>query len=101
MWKEQSTRGPRESRNPPTGPATRPKPAGSPLEAAGNPPELGGRHPGSVKPGIGRLEILEGAGHFAWKDVPDRYWAILQGFITSVKSGSEDPKLSPESCAGA
>jgi len=54
-----------------------------------------------LKPGIGRLEILEGAGHFAWKDVPDRYWPILQGFITSVKSGSEDPKLSPESCAGA
>jgi pimeloyl-ACP methyl ester carboxylesterase len=29
----------------------------------------------------GRLEILEEAGHFPWKDVPDRYWPLLGGFV--------------------
>jgi proline iminopeptidase len=33
--------------------------------------------------GIGRLEVLEGAGHFAWKDVPDRYWPLLLDFVTN------------------
>jgi proline iminopeptidase len=30
--------------------------------------------------GVARLELLEGAGHFAWKDVPDRYFALLAEF---------------------
>jgi pimeloyl-ACP methyl ester carboxylesterase len=30
----------------------------------------------------GRLEILEDAGHFPWRDVPDRYWPILSEFVT-------------------
>jgi proline iminopeptidase len=30
-----------------------------------------------------RLEVLEGAGHFAWKDAPDRYWPIVTGFVAS------------------
>jgi molybdopterin converting factor small subunit len=29
----------------------------------------------------GRLEVLEGAGHFAWRDVPDRYWPLLAAFV--------------------
>jgi pimeloyl-ACP methyl ester carboxylesterase len=32
--------------------------------------------------GTARLEILEGAGHFLWKDVPDRYWPLLADFVT-------------------
>jgi pimeloyl-ACP methyl ester carboxylesterase len=24
--------------------------------------------------GSARLEVTEGAGHFTWKDAPDRYW---------------------------
>ena len=24
--------------------------------------------------GLATLEVIEGAGHFAWKDAPDRYW---------------------------
>jgi pimeloyl-ACP methyl ester carboxylesterase len=32
--------------------------------------------------GIARLEILEGAGHFTWMDVPDRYWPLLIEFVT-------------------
>src|SRR5919197_913421 len=30
----------------------------------------------------GRLEVLEEAGHFPWKDVPDRYWPLLADFVT-------------------
>jgi pimeloyl-ACP methyl ester carboxylesterase len=31
--------------------------------------------------GIGRLEVIEGAGHFPWKDVPDRYWPVIEDFV--------------------
>jgi pimeloyl-ACP methyl ester carboxylesterase len=30
----------------------------------------------------GRLEVLGGAGHFPWRDVPDRYWPLLLDFVT-------------------
>jgi pimeloyl-ACP methyl ester carboxylesterase len=30
----------------------------------------------------GRLEVLDVAGHFPWKDVPDRYWPLLVDFVT-------------------
>jgi pimeloyl-ACP methyl ester carboxylesterase len=33
---------------------------------------------------IVRLEVLEGAGHFTWKDAPQRYWPILTEFVTST-----------------
>jgi proline iminopeptidase len=36
--------------------------------------------------GIGRLEVLEGAGHFPWKDVPERYRALLVDFIETAAS---------------
>jgi pimeloyl-ACP methyl ester carboxylesterase len=31
-----------------------------------------------------RLEVLAGAGHFPWKDVPGRYWQVLADFVTST-----------------
>ena len=31
--------------------------------------------------GIARLEVIEGAGHFTWKDVPDRYWPVVVDFV--------------------
>jgi pimeloyl-ACP methyl ester carboxylesterase len=31
--------------------------------------------------GTARLEVLEGAGHFPWKDAPDRYWPIVTDFV--------------------
>ena len=31
-----------------------------------------------------RLEVLEGAGHFTWKDAPDRYWPLLTEFVSST-----------------
>jgi pimeloyl-ACP methyl ester carboxylesterase len=32
--------------------------------------------------GVGRLEVIEAAGHFPWKDVPDRYWPVIESFVT-------------------
>ncbi len=34
--------------------------------------------------GIGRLEVIERAGHFPWKDAPDRYLEVLEDFVTGV-----------------
>ncbi len=31
--------------------------------------------------GIPRLEVVEGAGHFPWKDVPESYWPLLTNFV--------------------
>jgi pimeloyl-ACP methyl ester carboxylesterase len=36
----------------------------------------------ALRPGVGRLEALEGAGHFPWKDVPGRYWPLVKEFVT-------------------
>jgi pimeloyl-ACP methyl ester carboxylesterase len=32
--------------------------------------------------GIGRLEVIEGAGHFPWKDAPDPYLQAVEDFVT-------------------
>jgi pimeloyl-ACP methyl ester carboxylesterase len=34
--------------------------------------------------GTARLEVIEGAGHFTWRDAPDRYWPILREFVVGV-----------------
>jgi proline iminopeptidase len=34
-----------------------------------------------------RLEVLADAGHFPWKDVPERYWPLLIDFVMSVEGG--------------
>ena len=36
--------------------------------------------------GRARLEVIEGAGHFPWRDAPDRYWPILSDFVTTPAS---------------
>jgi proline iminopeptidase len=33
--------------------------------------------------GLGRLEVIEGAGHFPWKDAPDRYFPVLEAFLAN------------------
>jgi pimeloyl-ACP methyl ester carboxylesterase len=35
--------------------------------------------------GTARLEVFAGAGHFTWKDVPDRYWPVLLEFVAGVR----------------
>jgi pimeloyl-ACP methyl ester carboxylesterase len=34
--------------------------------------------------GIGRLEVVERAGHFTWLDAPDRFWPIVTAFVEST-----------------
>jgi pimeloyl-ACP methyl ester carboxylesterase len=34
--------------------------------------------------GIAQLEVIVGAGHFSWMDVPDRYWPMVVEFIQSA-----------------
>jgi pimeloyl-ACP methyl ester carboxylesterase len=31
--------------------------------------------------GIGRLEVIEGAGHWTWADAPERFWPMLVDFV--------------------
>jgi pimeloyl-ACP methyl ester carboxylesterase len=39
--------------------------------------------------GIGQLEIVNGAGHWAWKDAPGRFWPMIAEFIDSTVHASE------------
>jgi pimeloyl-ACP methyl ester carboxylesterase len=34
--------------------------------------------------GIAQLEVIDGAGHFAWLDAPDRFWPMIIEFIDST-----------------
>jgi pimeloyl-ACP methyl ester carboxylesterase len=43
---------------------------------------------GALPEGIARLEIIDGAGHFTWKDSPDRYWPMIIEFINRA-TGSD------------
>jgi pimeloyl-ACP methyl ester carboxylesterase len=40
--------------------------------------------------GIARLEVIEGAGHFAWMDAPDRYWPLILDFVEAT-AGTSPP----------
>ena len=31
--------------------------------------------------GLGRLEVIQAAGHWAWKDAPERFWPMLTEFV--------------------
>ncbi|MGH3031176.1 MAG: hypothetical protein ACRDNE_10500 [Gaiellaceae bacterium] len=49
--------------------------------------------------GSARLELVEGAGHFTWKDAPDRYWRLVTDFVATTDAspptfGSE-PDVDP------
>jgi proline iminopeptidase len=35
----------------------------------------------ALPPGIGRLAVIEQAGHFPWKDVPEQYFAVIENFV--------------------
>jgi pimeloyl-ACP methyl ester carboxylesterase len=35
--------------------------------------------------GLARLEVVEGAGHFPWKDAPDRDWPLVTDFVTATE----------------
>ncbi len=46
---------------------------------------------GALPPGIARLEIIAGAGHFAWLDAPDRFWTIITDFIHATNTPEPVP----------
>ena len=46
---------------------------------------------GGLRPGVGRLEMIEVAGHFPWLDAPDRYWSAVSSFLAAVGETSADP----------
>ena len=47
---------------------------------------------GALPEGIAQLTIIDGAGHFTWKDTPDRYWPIITEFIT--RTATSEPTTS-------
>jgi pimeloyl-ACP methyl ester carboxylesterase len=36
--------------------------------------------------GLGRLEVVDGAGHFSWLDRPERLMSVLTSFVTALSS---------------
>lgn len=40
-----------------------------------------------LAPGIGQFEVIAGAGHWAWKDAPDRFWEMILAFIGATTRG--------------
>ena len=36
-----------------------------------------------------QFEVLDEAGHFPWKDVPDRYWPLLTEFVATKQVTSQ------------
>ena len=41
--------------------------------------------------GIATLEVIDCAGHFPWKDAPDRYWPLITEFVTTTAKAGADP----------
>jgi proline iminopeptidase len=39
---------------------------------------------GALPEGLAQLEVLDGAGHWAWKDAPDSFWPMIIEFIHST-----------------
>ena len=37
-----------------------------------------------LRPGVGRLDVIEGAGHFQWLDAPDRVFEVIGDFAVEV-----------------
>ena len=50
----------------------------------------------ALPPGVARLEVIEGAGHFTWKDAPDRYWPVLIDFVTTLRVAQASQPASRE-----
>ena len=42
--------------------------------------------------GIAQLAVVQDAGHFTWKDAPDRYWPLVIDFVTTTM-GTKRPEL--------
>jgi pimeloyl-ACP methyl ester carboxylesterase len=53
------------------------------------PVEAGRELAAALPDGLARLEIVEDAGHFTWKDAPDRYWPLLVDFVASTAARAD------------
>jgi len=40
--------------------------------------------------GLGRLEVIEGVGHFPWLDAPDRYFSTVGAFVATASGPSRE-----------
>jgi proline iminopeptidase len=49
----------------------------------------------AVPRGTGRLEVIKGAGHFPWKDVPDGYWSVIGAFVRESQGRALDSIAGP------
>jgi pimeloyl-ACP methyl ester carboxylesterase len=38
----------------------------------------------ALRDGVGRLEVIEGVGHFPWLDAPDRYFSTVRAFVATA-----------------
>jgi len=41
----------------------------------------------ALPPGVGRLAVIQGAGHFPWLDAGDRYWSMINDFVAAASDG--------------
>jgi proline iminopeptidase len=46
--------------------------------------------------GIAKLAITTGAGHFTWKDAPERYWPMIIDFINTTTGTQNTQDAAPE-----
>jgi pimeloyl-ACP methyl ester carboxylesterase len=37
-----------------------------------------------------RFEVVEGAGHFTWRDAPDRYWPLVTEFVSTAHPQTDE-----------
>jgi pimeloyl-ACP methyl ester carboxylesterase len=37
-----------------------------------------------LPPGVGRLEVIDEAGHFPWLDRPRRLWPVVRSFVKAA-----------------
>ena len=44
----------------------------------------------SLPDGLGRLEVIEGVGHFPWLDAPDRYFSTVRAFVATAVGSSRE-----------
>jgi proline iminopeptidase len=44
----------------------------------------------ALPPGIGKLAVVAGAGHFTWLDAPDDYWPPVVDFVQAVSGRERD-----------
>src|SRR5690242_21143770 len=50
----------------------------------------------ALPPGIGRLHIIAGAGHFAWLDAPEACWPAIGAFVDACSPNGRSEEHTSE-----